>query len=142
MSRRTPNAVTTVDLPSGRTLEVVYPQAGDPYTRVRPVEPTEDRDLAVCERCSRDLVEPTVWEPAGAACWRIVLYCPNCDHTSEGVFSEERADDLDSYLDDAAALMVSDLKRLEHANMIDDVERFIGALAADAILPEDFNHTA
>ena len=34
--------------------------------------------------------------------------------------------------------MLGDLKRLAHANMTDQIERFIGALQADLILPEDF----
>ncbi len=38
--------VRTVDLPSGKTLEVVYPEAGEPFTRVRPAT-TQDRDLCV-----------------------------------------------------------------------------------------------
>jgi hypothetical protein len=34
--------------------------------------------------------------------------------------------------------VVKDLKRLEHARLREEFERFIGALNADAILPEDF----
>ena len=134
---RPQHVVRTVDLPSGKVLEVVYPQAGEPFTRVRTVAP-EDRDLCVCEACASELVEPTSWESAGPDRWRVVLRCPNCERTSEGVFSQECVDRYDERLDDGTAAMVADLKRLEHSNMIGDVERFIGALQAGAIAPEDF----
>lgn len=131
------HVVRTVDLPSGKVLEIVYPEAGDPFTRVRPI-PAEDRDLCACQACAGELVEPLGWEAAGPERWRVSLRCPNCEHTSEGVFSQECVDRFDARLDDGTAAMVEDLKRLELANMADDVERFIGALQAGAILPEDF----
>lgn len=139
MSRRTPAAVTTVDLPSGRTLEIVHPRAGAAYTRVKPPAPSPDRDLAVCAMCDSDLVEPTRWERAGDGHWALDLRCPNCEHSSAGVYSDECVDSLDERLDAGAMLIVRDLGRFEHANMTDDVERFIRALHADAILPEDFD---
>jgi hypothetical protein len=103
-----------------------------------PSTPVHDRDLCVCESCDRDLVEPIGWETAGHEVWRVTLYCPNCDHVSDGLFSQVCVDRFDERLDDATAAMVSDLKRLEHARMIEDVERFVGALNSGAILPEDF----
>ena len=138
MRRRPHNVVRTVDLPSGRTLEVVQSDNGTPYTRIKPAVAAPDRDLCVCERCERDLVEPVEWAAAGPAQWRVDLYCPNCDHASSGVFSQECVDRFDERLDDATAAIVSDLKRLEAATMAEDVERFIGALNSGAILPEDF----
>ena len=137
MSRRPPEVVTTVDLPSGRVLEVVQTEAGAPYTRVRPA-PAEDRDLCVCERCSSELVEPVEWSAAGPTRWRVGLRCPDCEHYSEGVFSQECVDRFDERLDEGTAVLVADLKRLQQASMAEDVERFVGALDSGAILPEDF----
>ena len=134
---RPQHVVRTVDLPSGKTLEVVYPEAGEPFTRVRPVAP-QDRDLCVCEACGSDLVEPVEWESAGGECWRVALRCPNCEQASEGVFSQECVDRYDERLDEGTGALVADLKRLEHAAMAEDVDRFVGALLAGAILPEDF----
>lgn len=111
---------------------------------VSPVDPplagiwTADRDLCRCERCACTMVEPTAWSAAGPECWSVALRCPNCEHTSEGVFSQECVDRFDERLDEGTSAMVADLKRLEAANMAEDVERFIGALHAGAILPEDF----
>ena len=139
MSRRPPHVVSTVDLPSGKVLEVVQPETGQPYTRVRPtVSADEDRDLCICQMCASDLVEPVEWAAAGAGCWGISLSCPNCGYWTEGVFSQECVDRFDERLDDGTAVMVNELKRLRQANMAEDVERFLGALQADAILPEDF----
>ena len=99
---------------------------------------TADRDLCLCRHCACTMVEPTAWSAAGPESWSVTLRCPNCEHTSEGVFSQECVDRFDERLDAATTAMVADLKRLEAANMADDVERFIGALNAGAILPEDF----
>ena len=134
---RPQHVVKTVDLPSGKTLEVVYPEAGEPFTRVRPVTP-QDRDLCVCEACRSELVEPTAWESAGAERWRVALRCPNCERTSEGVFSQECVDRYDLRLDEGTADLLGDLQALERANMLEDVERFVGALRSGAIAPEDF----
>ena len=136
MSSR-PQVVSTIDLPSGKVLEVVRPEGGAPYTRIR-TTPAEDRDLSICEVCSSDLVEPVEWEAAGPERWRVALSCPNCDYWTEGVFSQECVDRFDERLDEGTSILVSELKRLQQVNMADDVDRFIGALTLGAILPEDF----
>jgi hypothetical protein len=137
MSRRPPQVVSTIDLPSGKVLEVVQPETGRPYTRLRPVA-SDDRDLCVCEICASDLVEPVEWSAVGPERWRVGLRCPNCEYWTEGVFSQECVDRFDERLDDGTAVLVEDLKRLEQANMREDVDRFIGALNSGAILPQDF----
>ena len=138
MSRRSPQVVSTIDLPSGKVLEVVIPDGGQPYTRVKTATTDTDRDLCICEVCSSDLVEPVEWEAAGPERWRVALSCPNCDHWTEGVFSQECVDRFDESLDEGTAVLLAELKRLRHDNMADDTERFIAALNAGAILPEDF----
>ena len=137
MSRRPPQVVSTVDLPSGKVLEVVQPEQGRPYTRLRSLE-CDDRDLCVCEVCASELVEPVEWASAGPEQWRVSLWCPNCDHYAEGVFSQECVDRFDERLDEGMSVIVADLKGLQQANFADDVERFVDALMAGAILPEDF----
>ena len=139
MSRRPPQVVSTVDLPSGKVLEVVQPETGAPYTRVKePAYQDSDRDLCICERCSSELVEPVEWAAAGPSSWRVALRCPDCEHWTEGVFSQECVDRFDERLDEGTGVLLDDLKRLEQANMSEAVDRFIGALQAGAILPEDF----
>ena len=137
MSHRPPRVVSTIDLPSGKVLEVVQPDAGTPYTRVKAAQ-AEDRNLCICEHCSSDLVEPVDWSAAGPERWHVALSCPDCGYWTEGVFSQECVDRFDERLDEATEAMVFELKRLQGANMADDVERFIAALDVGAILPEDF----
>ena len=138
MSSRPPLVVRTIDLPSGKVLEVVQPEQGVPYTRLKPAPADADRDLCVCEQCASDLVEPVDWADAGPERWRVALSCPNCGYWTEGVFSQECVDRFDERLDEGTEVMVADLKKLQQANMLEDVELFIGALQAGAILPEDF----
>ena len=95
-------------------------------------------DLAICEACNSKTVEPTDWASAGGQLWRVALRCPNCEHCREDVFSQEDVDRFDDHLDEACTLMVRDLRRLEQANFADEIERFIGALNAGAILADDF----
>ena len=139
MRPRPQQVVRTVDLPSGKVLEVVQPETGAPYTRVRqPALDDSDRDLCVCEMCASELVEPVEWEAAGPRGWRVGLRCPDCEYWTEGVFSQECVDRFDECLDDGTAVLLADLKHLEQANMSEAVGRFVGALQAGAILPEDF----
>lgn len=101
-----------------------------------------DRDLSQCEGCLSQLVEPTRWEAAGPEAWRIWLWCPNCLGSTDGFFSEACAERFATKLDAAADLMIAQLHRLERANMKAYCARFIGAINAGAILPEDFDASA
>ena len=66
------------------------------------------------------------------------LHCPNCDVYREGTFSEDTVEAFDRELDRGAEALIRDYKRLVRANMDEELKRFVGALNADAILPEDF----
>src|SRR5919112_1964563 len=116
MSRRPPQVVSTIDLPSGKVLEVVKPESGAPYTRLKAAPADADRDLCICENCESDLVEPVEWEAAGPERWRVALSCPNCDYWTEGVFSQECVDRFDERLDEGTEVLVRELKQLAHAN--------------------------
>jgi hypothetical protein len=134
--------VKRVVLPSGKTIEVVYfreagaPQQEPEPSPYRPAEP--DQDLCVCVECSSELVYPVEWEEAGPANWSVLLHCPNCDVYREGVFAQETVESFDEELDRGADALARDYKRLMRANMAEEIERFVGALQAGAILPEDF----
>jgi hypothetical protein len=67
-----------------------------------------------------------------------MLECPNCGWVEEGVYDRDDIDRLEERLDDGLADMLADLQRLTQANMADEIDRFISALRADHILPEDF----
>jgi hypothetical protein len=68
----------------------------------------------------------------------MTLECPNCGWLGDGEFAQELVDDLEDQLDRGAKALARDLKRLERANMEEEIDRFVHALDADAILPMDF----
>jgi hypothetical protein len=107
---------------------------------LRPEHPSAEphQDLEVCRMCRSDLVYPLRWEESGPENWSVLLHCPNCDTHREGTFGQRTLDAFDEALDRGAAALASDYKRLVRANMVEEIERFVGALDADAILPEDF----
>jgi hypothetical protein len=130
-----------VTLPSGKTIEVVYfaeePRTGEPHAPAPPpAEPVQD--LHICVDCDSELVYPVQWEEAGPENWSVLLHCPNCDVFREGVFTQDNVELFDEELDRGADALARDYKRLMRANMADEIERFTGALAVGAILPEDF----
>ena len=100
--------------------------------------PLPPQDLTLCPCCDRDLVYPVDWEPAGRHGWSISLRCPECEWRDEGVFSQKVADRFDDALDASTQAVLDDYLALVRANMEKDVERFLKALEADLILPEDF----
>jgi hypothetical protein len=130
-----------VTLPSGKTIEVVYfadePFAGEQAASAHPV-PQPHQDLHVCVECDAELVYPVQWEEAGPDNWSVLLHCPNCDISREGVFTQDNVELFDEELDRGADALARDYKRLMRANMADEIERFVGALEAGAICPEDF----
>ncbi len=130
--------VRRVVLPSGKTIEVVYfeDQVADLRDELAPLErPT---DLHICAECSSTLVYPVEWDEAGPTHWEVTLRCPNCEFSGTGVYEQELVERFDDELDRGTEALVRDLRRLAHANMEDEVERFVRALNAGAILPEDF----
>jgi hypothetical protein len=131
--------VRRVVLPSGRAIEVVYFEAlaAEPLPAPEPVPSTAD-DLHVCPECARELVYPVEWEEVSPTHWEVLLRCPNCEWGELGVFDQPTVDRFDDELDRGTQAVSRDLQRLTQANMEDEIQRFVSALAVDAILPEDF----
>jgi len=124
--------VKRVALPSGKTIEVVYFDATGSAPAERPLE------LHVCPDCDGGLVYPVDWAEIDRASWEVSLRCPNCEWSHTGVFDQETVERFDEELDRGTDSLVDDLKRLIHANMEEQIDRFSHALARDHILPEDF----
>ncbi len=76
--------------------------------------------------------------PEGEERWQLLLRCPNCEWEGAGIFDRETVERLDEELDHGTHALLTDLKQLMHANMEEEIERFIAALHAGAILPMDF----
>jgi hypothetical protein len=141
--------VKRVLLPSGKTIEVVYFRETVPVPEVPEALHTTDgppaeahQDLHVCMDCSSDLVYPVQWEESGTENWSVLLHCPNCDVYREGIFTQDTVEVFDEELDRGADALARDYKRLMRANMAEEIDRFVGALTAGAILPEDFSPAA
>ncbi len=129
------HAVKKVVLPSGKTIEIVYFADSDDAA-VRSTAP--EIGLHVCPECACELVYPEAWEEAGDTAWELQLRCPNCEWHDRGVYEQPVVEQLDEHLDNGTQILVRDLKQLMHANMQDEVERFIVALRAGHIWPMDF----
>jgi hypothetical protein len=128
--------VRRVVLPSGRAIEVVY---FEPFPLGAGAEPARQiDDLHICPDCDRDLVYPVEWQEASHTHWEVLLRCPNCEWSELGTYDQATVDRFDETLDCGTEALVRDLRRLVQANMEEEADRFAAALAADAILPEDF----
>ena len=138
-----PHTVRRVVLPSGKTIEVVYfsDEAAIPATpdaQATTAAASQETELHHCKDCSSDLVYPVAWEEAGGEGWQLDLRCPNCEWSGEGTFDQTTVERLDEELDRGTSVLVRDLKALMHANMEEEIERFIAALRDDHIQPMDF----
>jgi hypothetical protein len=151
MSDTSPHIRHRVQMPDGKHVEVTYrdqrhapqpsyaPDSVDEFDPAFTTEPAcPPQELHVCFNCAGELVYPLDWIEEGARHWRIVLRCPECEARREGVFEQSLVELLDDELDRGAGALLSDLKRLTHANMTDEVEFFVRALDADLITPADF----
>ena len=138
MSRQPDNTpyVRRVVLPSGKTIEVVY--FGDETTTAPRPSQEPVADLHVCGTCESELVYPVDWEEVGETHWEVQLRCPNCEWAGTGVFEQDSVERFDEELDRGTEALVRDLKRMMQANMEDEIERFVNALQAGHIIPEDF----
>ena len=138
MSRDADNGqyIRRVVLPSGRAIDVVYfePLADD---RVGPASGPV-RELHECPSCECDLVYPVEWEETSPTHWEVLLRCPNCEWNEVGTFDQPTVDRFDKRLDTGTETLIGDLRRLQQANMEEEIVRFARALDAGAILPEDF----
>ena len=98
----------------------------------------ETRVFLSCPECSSELVYPQVARQNGTDRWCLLLRCPNCERAEWRVFHDALVEQLDRQLERDTDQLVADLRRMARANMSDEIERFVAALNADAILPMDF----
>jgi hypothetical protein len=106
--------------------------------RRRTAAPRTRNDLHVCPSCASELVYPVDWEPADQKRWSVALRCPDCEWNGGGIYGQEVLDHFDEALDRGTELVLEDLKVLARSNMEDAIDRFVAALDANQILPEDF----
>jgi hypothetical protein len=68
----------------------------------------------------------------------VMLRCLSCGWSGQRLFDDAALEDFEQELDDERERIELDLERLTAHNMRDYYNRFVAALTADAILPEDF----
>jgi hypothetical protein len=106
--------------------------------RLATTTPRRVDDLHICPACDSELVYPTDWAPASNRDWHVALRCPECEWNGGGCYSQAVVDRFDEELERGTESVLEDLATLVRANMEDHIERFVNALNADQILPEDF----
>jgi len=94
--------------------------------------------LEHCPDCERDMVQPASYEPLWGDRWLIARSCPNCGWEHEGVFPHAALRNFEEHLDEVDDYLWDELVRIQNERINGEVATFAGALAADAILPEDF----
>lgn len=105
----------------------------------RSPDETLDLKLHVCPACSSALVQPVTWQQDGdRRAWLVSRRCPECGWTGESLHNEVEIDAFDEQLDLGAQELADQLRSMEHANMSDSADSFIGALHRDLIGADDF----
>lgn len=125
-----------VRLPDGRDIEVIYLEQG--LHGVDGAQQASGLALHVCFHCGSELVHPLDWTDEGDGHWRLLLRCPECEATREGVFAKDEVELMEEELDRGIGSLLSDLRRMTHTNMCEEIEFFVRALEADVIVPSDF----
>lgn len=123
-----PGQPRRVTLASGAELRVL---AFTPFAGVRD-------GLHVCPTCTAPRVLPVHWEADVGGRWAVVRRCPDCGWRGAARHEQAELARYDEELDRGTAAMVRALRGIVAERMAQDVERFLGALAHDHVLPEDF----
>lgn len=139
------NANEHVDRSNGGSSDGIDSTLRDLTSLPSPSRPVADprpgklvEGLLVCGACCSRLVYPADCEEHGRDHWFIELKCPECGDHQWTRFDIEMLDALDRELDRAEDEIEADLAYLTRANMADYVTRFVAALDAGAIEPDDF----
>ena len=91
----------------------------------------------VCAACEQPFVEPEFGIQEGKR-WRLFLRCLSCGWSGQELLGQQALERFERELDAERQQIVIDLERLTERNMREYHDRFVAALMADAILPEDF----
>src|SRR3954454_22544815 len=93
----------------------------------------------VCRVCQRSFVVPLSTFPLVSRDGYVVeLQCSNCEDSTVALLNETQMEQLDRELDRQTGLIRHALAEIRLADDLDRADRFVTALRADLILPEDF----
>ena len=91
----------------------------------------------ICTACAQPFVGAEFGVQEGTR-WRVFLRCESCGWSGHELLDERALERLERELDAERQQISHELKRLTQRNMREYLDRFVTALMADAILPEDF----
>jgi hypothetical protein len=97
-----------------------------------------DAPLEVCTSCGSELVHPTRWRRLEPDVWQIDLRCPECRRAWREVVPTKAVRRLDEVLRTGRGVIERHLEEIERIEREEQVQSFVSALRAGAILPEDF----
>jgi hypothetical protein len=122
-------------LPDGSDAEVlVTEQEARDLRRGSSPEPAE----ITCAACGSDLVFPIDWENTSQTMWLVTLRCPECRTEYGETLERWRIERFVAQLHTQKRALAKELARFTVSSFVLDMERFVAALMAGHIQPEDF----
>jgi hypothetical protein len=100
--------------------------------------PSTPPELHVCPACASPLLSLVDAAETVPRQWALTLRCPECEFLHEVACTEPDLARLEAELCRGTAALQAQLDRLSREAFAEQVERFIVALRADAVLPMDF----
>ncbi|MBK5229995.1 MAG: hypothetical protein JJE27_02370 [Thermoleophilia bacterium] len=94
--------------------------------------------LEVCPACHSDLVQPVEARAQNDGGVRLTLRCPECEYVSIDNYGWEAARNFGRVFLAGKALLRAAHAELAKENLLDELDCFVLALAADLIGPDDF----
>jgi hypothetical protein len=114
------------------------PEHSNP-SNVRPLpKGRPDGDLHVCPHCRSVLVQPVAGTQPLPGLWDVTLRCPECERFLEARCDAAALQRYEEELERGRATLRRDMDEYARLSFEEDLERFVAALHADAIMPMDF----
>ncbi len=113
----------------------VAPSCGLSHT---PPPCADETETAACPVCGGRLVYPVDWLRSGDASWDITLRCPECETRRDVTLGRAAVERFNRDLYQGAQTLAREAERMARRNFENEVERIVGALERDLILPMDF----
>jgi hypothetical protein len=140
------NEVRTIQLPSGRRVDVGYlddtvvsiDERSPAFVGLEAEIEETVSELLHCGACDCTMVQPVEWDGFGPRHWRIELRCPNCESRCTTIVEDDVAEMCDRVHQRGAAELECELKRLAGQNAERQLRQLRFALENDLLLPEDF----
>jgi hypothetical protein len=95
-------------------------------------------ELHVCPHCRSGLVQPIESSEPVPGLWDLTLRCPECERIREARCDAAMLQRYHEELDRGLAALQREMDAYFRLSFEEDVERFVVALQADAIMPMDF----